>query len=370
MIMATEEQSTSCGAGTRTGGIEERLKSHSAHFASMVELIPAKFYITQGDSEAVGGKYWVNKNKKKAPKLSVKEVTKKAKRLKLDPENRKSVAELQAEANQQLEGARAEAYKDLEEGGRLEDTATNGANKTFINGFSVERVQSTSLNNLQERLKEKIENFRKKRKVPELGAEGGTNSEEVARKRQKKMEKRHQKRGGGRQAVNNGDRKVGVAKKPSVRDEETGRIVFSKFDFTTPVQAEVQGNKTSAKKKDYKKLLAKAEAAQKRLDELKKNDEKHGLDLEKKLKWQKALDMARGTKLKDDPRLLKKTSKRLEKRKHKSSKMWDERKDSEQQAMKKRQEKRKKNIQERVGQIKAKKMNKRAKKGGPRKPGF
>lgn len=335
--------------------LEEQLRSHSAHFSSMVELIPAKFYLTKDDSETEGAegagdsKYWVNKRKKKTPK----EIVQKAKRMKLDPGTQKTVAELQAEAVAQ------------------EDQPLGNGQ---LNGFSVEHIRSSSLSDLQERLKEKIEAFRKNRKLPE-GKDGGL-SEKAATRRKKKMEKRKREKelrkknlvsGSGQRT--SGEKTEKVIKSSNLSEESKG-IVFNKFDFATPVDTEVQVGKKKTGKRDYKKLLAKAEASQRKLDELKKNDERRGRDLEKKLQWQKALDMARGTKLKDDSKLLKKTTKRIEKRKQKSKKQWEERKESEREAQEKRQEKRKKNIQHRRDQIKEKKIKKRAKKSGTRKPGF
>lgn len=339
--------------------LEERLRAHSSHFASLVELIPAKYYITQDESgsssaQGTGGsKYWVNKRKKnKTPK----EVVKNAKRMKLDPQTQKSVAELEAEA------VKREEESLRSEGGTL-------------NGFSVDHIRSPGLSEIQERLKEKLESFRNNRKVP-LGKQEGGTSEKVSAKRQKKMEKQKREKelrkkklvSGSEQSVKGGGRPEGATKLTS-GNEKMQRVVFSKFDFSTPVETEVQVEKKTGKR-DYKRLLAKAEATQRKLEEVKKNDERRGRELQKKLQWQKALDMARGTKVKDDPKLLKKTSKRLEKSKQKSRKQWEERKEFEREAKEKRQEKRTKNLQQRRDQVKERKIKKRANKGIKRKPGF
>ena len=362
-----EDEATAPGDGGTD--LEKRLRAHSSRFSSMVELIPAKFYIMKDESDPENGggaqdsKYWVNK-RKKASKQAIKEVTKKAKRLKLDPEQQKSVAELQAEAQKRGDGEEEEE----ERGG---DSSPSAA------GFSVERVQSTSLGDLQGRLKEKLASLRQNRKVPTTtGGGGGGVSDKVARKRQKKAEKRAREKALRKKKLVSGGSGRGTTSRageeptrPSIKDEATGRIVFSKFDFSTPVQAERKEEKPAAKR-DYKKLMAKAEASQKKLEELKRNDERRGKEVEKKLQWQKALDMARGTKLKDDPKLLKRTAKNLEKRKQKSGKVWEERKELERQGQEKKQERRKRNIKNRADQVKAAKMKRRAKKGVTRKPGF
>ena len=89
--------------------------------------------------------------------------------------------------------------------------------------------------------------------------------------------------------------------------------------------------------------------------------------MQERLQWQRAMEMAKGTKLKDDTKRLKKTVKRLEGKKTKSRKQWVERQKQEDLAKEKRQEKRKRNIQERIEQVKVKKLKK---KGKARKPGF
>ena len=246
-------------------------------------------------------------------------------------------------------------------------------NECVVNGFSVERVQSISLSALQERLKDKIEGFHKKRKVGKASAEGSKRANEVITQKKLKRVENHKKKKGHRQKeklTNKAmQKRKDILTRPSVIDE-TGRMVFSKFDFSTTTREKSKLDQNPSNTKDLKKLLAKAESAQKKLEEIKKLDERKGEELEKKLIWQKALDMARGTKLKDDPKLLKKSAKRIEMRKKKSSKEWDKRKKQELEAREKRQSKRKRNIDERKEQVRSKKMKKRGRGGLRRTPGF
>ena len=249
---------------------------------------------------------------------------------------------------------------------------------SMVNGFSVERVQSISLSALQERLKEKIEGFHKKRNAAEeSGGQDERTEDEITQKRKKRMETRKRKKGQRQRdklSKKKGSGKISgkevaeTSTRPSVIDE-TGRVVFSKFDFSTNARREAKIDENPSKNKDYKKLLAKAEAAQKKLEVIKNMDERRGEELATTLMWQKALDMARGTKVMDDPKLLKKSAKRVEKRKKKSLKEWDERKKLEKLAMDKRQAKRKANIEERKEQMRSKKM-KKGKKSKGRTPGF
>lgn len=337
--------------------IDSRLKEHSSCFCSMVELIPAKFYLTK-DPETVEdistSKYWVNNKKHKAPKQSVKEATKRAKRMKLDPENQKSVLE------QQKENEHSEKVA-LTEGEGLD----NKESIQKLPGFSVELVRSTELSDLRERLKFKIESMRGKRKTLD------DDPDQLAQKKHKRSEKKTrkketQRRKKKRKAETDSNSTKQSEERPSIK-AENGKIVFSKFDFSTPsnLPESVRG-----KKKDYRRLLAKAEATEKKLEELKKNDEKRGEELQEKLQWRKAMDLAKGSKVKDDPRLLKKTLKRLDSKKSKSRKYWNERQEQEQVQKDRKQEVRRKHIQERVEQIKARKNKRKVKKGKSRTPGF
>ena len=390
------------------GDLDSRLKAHSDYFTSMVGLIPAKFYVIKEDllddeGDDVGGgremdsKFWVNK-RARAPKQTVKEATKKAKRLKLDPvshnrsseRNREEDGDKSGNVGGARGGASGSSVEQSHEQGDVYSNDGEGEERftkrhpkagatVSLNGFSVERVQSGDLSDLRERLHSKIAALRGKRKLtPNEGAleEGEADGENLSQgtsdKRRKIMEKRQRKKaqkkkGKERKQVAKREKHStgGNHERPSIKDE-SGRIVFSKFDFGTP--AAVLQSELKPKSKDYKKLLAKAEAAQKKLDKLKEVDEKKSEELQAKLQWQRAVEMAKGTKIRDDTKRLKKTVKRLDSKKAKSRKQWLERQKQETQAKEKRQEKRKKNIQERIDQAKAKKLKKRG--GKSRRPGF
>ncbi len=315
----------------------------------MVELIPAKFYLTKDpemDDSLSSNKYWVNK-KPKAPKQFIKEATKRARRVKLDPDSHKTVLEQQKDAHDSEITANTDDSDVVHDGKK---------------GFSVETVRSTELGDLRERLSTKINSLKGKRKTREDEPEKFViKKQKIVEKRKRVKEARKRKK----KLVSADVKKENTHKeRPSIKDE-SGKIVFSKFDFSVPLKVD-----KAQKTKDYKRLLAKAEATEKKLEELKKNDQKRGQELQEKLQWRKAIDLAKGTKVKDDPKLIKKTLKRLEKKKSKSQKQWTERADQEQQQKSKKQELRKKHIQERIDNIKVKKSKKKFNKGKKRTPGF
>jgi hypothetical protein len=159
---------------------------------------------------------------------------------------------------------------------------------------------------------------------------------------------------------------------------KNGEVVFSKFDFTADkASAKAHGKKnkddkvspSSAKPKDYKKLLKQLQEKREKIEELKQTEPEKAKEIEAKSKWKSALEKAQGIKPKDDVNMLKKSIKRLEKQKEKARKGWDERKKEVEERMSKQQEKRAKNLEKKKEKAKEKKI-KRLKKKGRILPGF
>lgn len=338
-------------ADDKDGDLEARLRRHSAFFTSMVKLIPAQCYHTSEEvddeeEEPQSSKFFRNK-RNRAPKQAIKEACKRAKRLKLDP----SAQEQVQESGQKGEISRSTSEDDKERvgGSRVRPY------------FSVERVPSNSLAELRERLKNRIVELRSRRNAPPEKSSAETPADHTGhpqKQRRKEKKKALTRQTSVSQSV------AKEPERPSIEDK--GHLVFSKFDFVTPPV----DRKPSSKKRDYKKLLAKAEARQKKIDEMTEQDLRKGQELQKQLKWKKAIDRAEGRKMKDNPALLQKTLKRIEKRKTKSSKEWEERKSRQQRQVDKRQEIRQQHIQERIEQKKAKAVGKKRRGRRGRNPGF
>ena len=150
---------------------------------------------------------------------------------------------------------------------------------------------------------------------------------------------------------------------------KNGQVVFSKFDFTADKTIHLKKNKddkittTNAKPKDYKKLLKKLQEKREKVEELKQNAPEKANELELKDKWRSAIDKASGLKVKDDVSILKKAVKRLEKKKSKSKKNWQDRTKEVERKKEKFQDKRRKNIEKRREKNKETKIKKLKKKG-------
>merc|ERR1719383_131070 len=140
-----------------------------------------------------------------------------------------------------------------------------------------------------------------------------------------------------------------------------GKVVFSKFDFTSN---EVANPDTKKKHLDPKAALAKIAKKKEKLDSMKEKGLTDKVKrIEDKSAWQTAIDKAEGVKVKDDVELLKKSLKRQEQRKKSSKKKWEQRAENVEKKMGARQDKRKDNLQKRKKDVKDNKKKKSIKRG-------
>jgi hypothetical protein len=156
---------------------------------------------------------------------------------------------------------------------------------------------------------------------------------------------------------------------------KSGQVVYSKFDFESsrnkkpPKDTNNNNNPSSqltvanAKPKDYKKLIKKLQSEKERNELFKVAEPELASQLELKTKWKSAIDKASGLKLKDDVDLLKKSVKKMDKKREKSKKGWSERSKLVEQSKRSAQEKRQKNMDKRKDKNRENKMKKLKKKG-------
>ena len=300
-----------------------------------MKLIPERYYLVaeEEDEDEQSSKFFRNK-RNKAPKSTIKEASKRTKRLKFNPSEDKG-----SEEKMELSESISEDMKD-------------SLDKDDRPHFSVEQVQSSSLPELRERLKTRLTELRSKRNAQAEKPDAKRDKRSGRNKQTDKTKSQAKGISASQAASKESDR-------PSIEDD--GQLVFSKFDFSTPLAE----RKPTGKKKDYKKLLARAEAKQKKIEEMTELDLKKGRELQEHLKWQQANSRAEGKKMKDDLSLLHKTLKHIDKRRMKSRKDWDQRISTQEKAVAKRQEIRQQHIQERIDLKKAKSVGRGH--GGKRK---
>ncbi|XP_078687282.1 surfeit locus protein 6 homolog [Branchiostoma floridae x Branchiostoma belcheri] len=323
----------------------ERLEQTNLYFKRMTDLIPPEIYFENNELKRK------RQNKEKGGPLTKSAQRALHKKMRLDPNQYKTVTELQEDmAKEEEPDSDDEQVK-----------APTKKNKAQQNRSEKEE--------LRQRLQAKIQQMKSVRKAPKPQDLATQRS-----KRQAKKEKQKQRRKAANKTGTQTKGKVfeegTAAKKPDgtpVLNQE-GKLVFSKFDFTSDVGGGQKKSKENPKH-HLKKLLAKAEDKKQKIKDLKHEDLGKAHEVEQKSKWKSALQKAQGVKLKDDPELLKKSIKRKDQIKKKSKKQWKERKDQVEANIKKKQDKRRENLKARKEQKVSNKI-KKAKKKGRVIPGF
>ena len=294
---------------------KEDLRGHSEVFDSMLQLIPTGFYVMKDEDFIQSTKYFQNK-KQKTSKEVHKEKRMKTKRRKLDP----SINE--EEPGSDNEGDRMPS--DSEEDVAYEEPSL---------AVNIAEVKSLPLDELKEKLRTKIETMRAVR-----NPDG-----------ESKLKKRKSK-----------DEATKAAKKPRVSQSEANEKKLSTVSINPAENGEqlqfnrlkIDSKQSKVKKKHGKKelefMLDKAKKHQKEIEEVAKLDSEKAKKLLTEDKWKKAMTKAVGIKKKDDPVLLQRSIKKLDKQKQRSSKEWKDRKEAQDQVKVKKQVKREKNIKERV----------------------
>merc|ERR550519_2594440 len=136
----------------------------------------------------------------------------------------------------------------------------------------------------------------------------------------------------------------GKAAKPAVKTS-SGKVVFSKFDFT-----EEAGLAEKKQDIDPKAALKQIEKKKEKIKVLEERGKTEKIKvLEDRAAWQTAMDRAEGAVIKDDVSLLKKSSKNK----------WENRVENVEKRKEGKQSKRTENIQKRKKDKKEKKMGKR-----------
>lgn len=333
-------------ADTDRGEMLQQATGTSTYFSSLVELIPTKYYLADGDlgydSNEVG-----ETNRRKISKDMKKVFAKKAKLQKLDPSRLKTIGELQKEIEAKDE----------------EDVNENGGGE-HIRAIDLAKASSLPLDDLRKKLHDKIEQLRGKRKLKDEKS-----SEENAKKR--KIEKSSKKK-----KQTNKEPKAPAIEKNRVENgkkntkvvNDKGEVVFSKFDFAE----DSSKRKKKGQGKDVKSLLKKAEKRKENLEKLEQEDRQKADELKSKIKWDKVFKHAEGQKVKDDPKLLLKTLKKKKKIKEASKRKWEERLNTQKKLQEDKQKLRKQHLKERkeMKGVKGGKNKKQSKKGRKHKPGF
>ncbi|KAJ1835485.1 hypothetical protein LPJ63_001105 [Coemansia sp. RSA 2711] len=363
------------------------LQKHAQIFDGLLRLIPPKLYLPDESEKTSNNRFM--KNTKKETSSKQKDADRKArasaKADRLNPDKLKTVPDLQAEKLEQQENEKKNKKDE-------EAPAANDVNQEQLNmskmDIDMDGEKETeadvvpmavpgSIGELRQKLQARIQNLRQKRKAPE----DDVSREALLEKRMKRRKSTKEAKAKAKKAGSAGREQVLGSKTPNANgtDEAGGsgstkdNIYFGRL--TTGMIKKKKGM-------GAKQQLAKVEGKRKELSDLRKEDAAKADMLEEKSKWNKALDLAKGEKVKDDPKLLRKTIRREEQQKKKSGREWTDRKKQVATQIKERVDKREANLKARVEAKKMKKQGKSkksiqkvlltAKKGasGKARPGF
>lgn len=224
--------------------------------------------------------------------------------------------------------------------------------------ISVENIPSVGMDELKQRLKDKISGRQTDR----------NHSEDKLKKRKLKRLQKESEKKKKPEFVKTVDlstslveeKKPAKKRKLSESTESKPSIKFSKIETKTDLEVNLSGMKTKKKKKkNLTKMLDEAKEQKKKLAKLEKSDDAQSRELADSKKWKKAMSMAKGEKQTDNPELIVKKIKREEQKKKKSAKEWSDRKGGEKKLQKQKIKKRQENIDKRIA---SKKANNRGKK--------
>ncbi|KAG2340346.1 SURF6-domain-containing protein, partial [Suillus weaverae] len=377
------------------------VEAHNDTFETLLNLIPAKYYLAKDDHDAdenVPSKYQKHSKNQKAPKQAAKEASKKARRDKLDPANQKSVIDLQNEAalelektNSKVKGKRKAALLGSDSDAcdddvmQVDDVALSDTVVTASLDPIVPMAKPESIAALRDKLHLRMASLRR-------GGQGGGEPgdkdellEERRRQRAALREKRRKETKERRKAEAEGKKgsKKEVTKGLLVKNQllVPDLPVASKGTATsrltdgplTNVSFSVVAGSSSKKAASLKtssnpnQALSQLAARKEKLDSMPEDKRKI---IEDKSRWAKAEARLEGVKVKDNEVRLKKAVNRKEKEKAKSKKSWEERKDQITASMAAKQKKRTDNIAMRNERRNDKRKSSSSKGKTKARPGF
>ncbi|KAL0728578.1 hypothetical protein Bca4012_024671 [Brassica carinata] len=316
--------------------IKSMVHQHGEFFDTMVELIPARFYLPDETERK-----WfpgLSKAQKARAKRKTTENLKKARRDRLDPEK-------SALTTLDLLKQKIEKEKKLSNEIAAADDNDDSEEET---GNKKAKTDSVTYEELRQRLHRKIDELK--------GGRGGSDRPRIHERRKKILPNKRKRE----KTVEEESKSVDKGKGKLDVEEAAKDLTFG---YVKIDDDEEHGKGTKKRRLSKSRELEKAL----KLEAAKKDPEK-GEVIAKKHSWQSATSRAAGFKVHDDPKLLKQSIHKEKKRQEKSTEKWKERVEGQQKVRVEKQQKRSGNIADRIEQNKLRKIAKREKK--LLRPGF
>jgi hypothetical protein len=379
-----------------SSSLRSRLTAEEIYLNRLLSFVPPSLYIPRTDQEldelhersGLNAKFWKKESSKASIQSSLKANSKKAKRRRYEaePETLSQQIARRAQTNNASDND-----KDDEE-----EEAGNNQSEDEDESSSSGSSSSSSMDGLRQRLQARIDLLRKQRETD--GKRGFKRNKPPADNLPTKREKRKKKNKKKATSVtaattSTADNESDISTDDSVlpsssASSSTSSSSSSSIHSTSISEApylpavndlqfsslgglantsdvikqnkEIQNALTASdrggqKRKRIQKLLEEAEKKQRRMEELRKSGEGLGKSQEA---WDTTLRRAAGETIKDDPKLLKKSMKRMKRKKQKSKERWAAQVESVQEAKNMKQDTRKKNLKEQNEKKKAKRMGK------------
>lgn len=390
-------------ANFESDSLEDRVKENESFFCSFLDLIPNRIYFNQDDRHNWIQMVQTSADKRRKPQQD-EPSAKKQKSMTTNEKEFDTFLDEDDENNEELENGNvakpnrfdpkffktvSQILKDLEQLTKSKNNKIN--NKQIINKMKQNIVTNGNSNqdkNTSIKVLNKSQN--KSSKNSNNSNNNKTNESQQSKKAQKRASKFKEAK---REAIKRQRQRYDSQTEPQIVNightdanttqkdrkpilNKNGQVVFSKFDFTadktlkTKSKSDSKLTPANAKPKDYKKLLKKLQEEKEKKEQLKQSEPEKASELEQKAKWKSAIDKASGVKVKDDVDMLKKAVKRMDKKKDKSRKNWQERSKKVEEHKKQLQDKRQKNIEKRKEKKKEGKIKRLKKKGRILSAGF
>jgi len=343
-------ENNSSNSTQMTDQLMAKINENNSYFSSLIDLIPPKIYF-EGNQEIMES---IENNKRlrfgDENELSLKA---KHKRFKLDPNSNQKVSQI---AQQFYSNGKQLNNNNNNKGNKLDEL------KQKLNQRIIQLKSTRGSKQNAKKLRESKKERRKQNSIRSSKQKGFIKNsklnndldEESLKKKSKKSKVNNSESNGN----NNSDKNE---KLPKIYNKD-GNLVYSKFDFVSPM-VENDPNQKKKNKKSLNKLLVKAKREEQKLANLEETDVMAAKKVKDNKLWRNALQKSEGNKVRDNSKLIEKTLKKKKKLKMKSVKEWKDRNETLENKMKSKQDKRKRNLDERRKQVKDRKISKARKKG-------